>query len=132
MPVVAFLNKEGILTHIVKTDGANAERDLLVHTEAAKETHAQVRFEDEEYSEFNADDKRLVEYIAARAGGKPVLVAAVKEETPSPPEPSEKQDARSAAFNAAIASDKSYGEAMQAGENAARASVAVAPDAVST
>lgn len=56
MPIAVFTDPNGLITHIVKTDGANADADLKVHTDALIPGHAFLRIEDAQYSTMKHDD----------------------------------------------------------------------------
>lgn len=126
MPVAVFCDPNGIVTHVVKTDGDNAERDLAVHTNALKPGNSIIRVEDADYAGMKGND--LLAHVLSITN----KITALQPPTPAPPsnpEPADKAQARKTAFDSAIANGKRFDEAMAAGENAAKSVVA---DAVAT
>lgn len=109
---------------VVVTNGANAERDLLVHTEAAKKTGISfIRVEDAEYKSLTGMELRQKIIDVAGFDPSPPLNPA-----PDPIiEKGAKAEARQAAFDDAIARGKTHLEAVHDGQAAYEAAVDVAP-----
>lgn len=113
MATAVFCDLDGYITHIVKTDGANADRDLKVHTDAVKPGHSVVVIDDDAYAKMSHQD-----FIACVL--KSVPDAKMPPPAPAPPaEAPEKSKARLQAFNDAQKKGADFATAMAAAEQAA-------------
>ncbi len=121
MPIAVFYDANGAVSHVVKTDGPNAEADLAAHTKAPAPGLTVLRLEDAAYK-----DMGHAEFMAEimKTTGKPIPKSVTDPLPPKPAEPPAAAQARSAAVAASIAAGKSYSQVMAAGEAAARVAMA--------
>lgn len=108
MATAVFQDATGVITHIVKTEGLNAERDLAFHTQGKEH----VRFEDIEYSKMSdADLIARVSSLSTKAVKPPPL-------NPSTPGDPAKVKAREDAFADSLSKGKTIDEARADGQRA--------------
>lgn len=106
MAVAVFTDPNGLITHIVKTDGATADADLKVHTDTLIPGHAFLRIEDAQYSAMKHDD--LVAAVELKTG----LPAFAKTPPPPPDIPTAKEIASHQAFSAALSASTAKGDPL--------------------